>query len=200
MEFSDKLPKIEHAYNAWERKHNRRALMKKRVGMLAAGTLAAVVGFEALATVAKIGRGEAKEPNAFSAGRVEIIMSDNLHVRTSPEKHSVRDGQEDNTVDWDQIEQVKSKGDKWVDVKDGKAIIIEMPAVYKGDESNPKDDWITFDAKVSGGLFGNEEERLYVNFDPNQTGEYVKRLEPGSVYMLGGNSGSDWTGTVTVEK
>lgn len=190
----DRSRHLGHRVEKRRKLHNVGKFIKDNAGKIAAVALATGIAIEANNLL----KGEAPEPNAFYNGEIEIVMSDDLNVRTTPTVNRLDDGQPDNTVRWGDIDKVETKGGDWIVVKGAESFILYMPAVYKVDEPHPLDPWITFDAKVSG-LFGEQEERLYINFSP-KTEQFVKRHGPGKIYELGGNSGTDWTAKASVQK
>lgn len=165
-------------------------------GKILGGVLATAITVDALAQAGNFFRGEASPANAFRNGTVEF--SPNAIFRSTPQINNAGDGQVDNVVPKESIEEIKTKGGKWVEFNQNDTITVNMPGVFRKDESRPEAIWYVIDAKVKElGLF-DVEKRLYVDGNPKDNAGNVKVTDPGNIYELGGNSGTDWTGTVTI--
>ena len=193
MEYSEQPRKVEHAYNVSQKHEERRKLMKTRVKTLLATGVAAAT-FLGVGRVIEQASEKDYSPDSYYSGKVEVVKSDNLRVRESPIV-IINDGEPPNTVDWNEIEAIKSQGN-WVDIKDGRSFIVDKPIITEGDdpmsEGTGKGSWITFDAKVN-----NEDEKLYISLS-SATSEYVKHIESGTFIKLDSLTSNQDLGKVTV--
>lgn len=193
MEYSEKPLRVEHAYNAYEKKEARRKLFKTRVKTLLATGVAAAT-FLGVSKGMEQAAEAAYQPDSYYNGKIEVVMSDNLNVRETPIVIT-NDSETPNTVDWSQIKEING-----VKTEGGKSFTIDNPTITYGDnpasEGAEKGSWITFDAKVDNGL-GTEDEKLYISFSPT-TSDYVKPLETGSFIKLDSYTPTQDLGNVTV--
>lgn len=194
MEYSEQPRQVEHAYNVSQKREERRKLMKTRVKTLLATGVAAATFLGVGKVMEQASAEKDYSPDSYYNGKVEVVMSDNLRVRESPIV-IINGSEQPNTVDWDEIEAIKSQGN-WVDIRKGNSFVVDKPIITKGDdpmsEGAGKGSWLTFDARVN-----NEDEKLYVSLSA-ATSDYVKPIESGTFIKLDSLTSNQDLGKVTV--